>query len=235
MRRILAIEDSRQFQALVRNALSPEFDLVFAPDLAQASIYLEGHQFDLVLLDVSLPDGNGFDFCARVRDFPLNGQTPVFLLTGKSEIHNKVLGFTLGAEDYIVKPFDPLELRARVLAKVTREKEKSRERTILEKGNLRIDFTQHSVFLTGEKQNKRIELTPVEFKLLSYLVHNEGVIVTRGQILDSIWSDKPDIFARAIDKHICTLRAKLHPYSHYVKTVPTVGYQFITNENSSLP
>ncbi len=227
MNRILLVEDSLPFQKLVRSALGPGFDIVCAPNLAEASALIGKHSFDLILLDIVLPDGDGFDYCGRLRQSGLIGSTPVILLTAKSSVVDKVLGFSLGADDYIVKPFEALELKARVEAK-GRKARGERASTFLTKGNLRIDISLHKAFMASVKGEKELDFTPIEFRLLSFLARNEGRVVTRDQILASVWGDRTEIMDRAIDRHICSVRQKLGEEGESIETIPTIGYRFLT-------
>jgi two-component system phosphate regulon response regulator PhoB len=226
VKRILVVEDSRDFQLMVSKALSPGFEVVFASDTREAEDLLRRQSADLILLDVTLPDQNGFEFCAKLKKDESLQDIPVFFLTGKSGVTDKVLGFSLGAEDYVVKPFDVLELRARVESKIRRSEVKNSTSSRLQKGKLVLDFTLHRALVEQDGKTKELSLTPIEFRLLTYLARNEDRVVNRDQILESVWGNGKEVFDRAIDKHVWSLRHKLGSSAPYIETVPTVGYRF---------
>src|SRR5436305_1030510 len=127
MRRLCVIEDSPDLQNLIRLELQGWFELLAAPSLGEAWKLIESHTFDLILLDVHLPDGNGFEFCAKLKSHSNTKDIPVIFLTGKSDPIDKQMGFSIGADDYVVKPFEPIELRARIEARLKRVEPEKKE------------------------------------------------------------------------------------------------------------
>lgn len=230
MKRILLVDDSPQLQVMVEAAMAATVELRKAATISEAELYLGQERFDLMLLDVGLPDGDGMRFLSRVREDRKLSELVVILLTGRGATTDKVNAFSLGADDYVVKPFDPLELRARVDARLRRAEERAGGVSKLERGALRIDFLKQKAFVQETDTLREIELTPAEFKLLAFLVRNEDMALTRESILESVWGEVSEVFDRAIDKHVCILRRKLGASAPYVCTVRGIGYRFsVTN------
>ncbi len=228
MPNVLLIEDSPEFQFLVRKSLGEGYQLTCVALASEALMEVRKTAFDLILLDVGLPDGDGFQLCGKLRNESKALDIPILFLTGRSSVPDKVQGFALGADDYIVKPFDPLELRARVDARFRRPRSgaKDIEEKIL-KGDLKLDVPYQRAFLVeGQSPEKDLHLTPIEFKLLFYFMRNEGAIVSRQQLLAAVWGESVHVIDRIIDRHVCSLRQKMAEKSEYIETVPRSGYRF---------
>jgi two-component system phosphate regulon response regulator PhoB len=195
---------------------------------AAAIEQLSVESYDLVLLDIVLPDGDGYRVCARMQNDERTRNVPVFFLTGKSDVYDKVMAFSLGADDYIVKPFDPLELKARIEAKLTKKKNKESSEDTFRKGNLRINLGFQKAFLI-DKDGKEsdLRLTPAEFKLLHYLIRNEGKLCSRTQLLSAIWGQDVHVLDHNVYTHICALRRKLAESAECIESVPRLGYRFV--------
>ena len=174
---------------------------------------------DLVLLDLMLPEEDGISILKKLRNDPETRKMPIILLTAKSSEYDKVMGLENGADDYVAKPFSMMELLARVKALLRRvEKDENTGLTI---GDLFVDKTRHEVLVKGEK----VTLTLKEFELLCLLVENKGKVLTRDQLLNSIWGYEFDGENRTVDVHIRTLRQKLGSCGEYIETVRGVGYK----------
>lgn len=178
---------------------------------------------DLVLLDVMLPGMNGFEVCERLRDE--NPDVPILMVTAKGEEPDKLRGFSLGADDYIVKPFGMAELCARVSAALRRQRRAEVEIEVVTFGDVSVDFRAHRV----ERGGKPLEATALEMKLLRYLVRHEGSLLPRQRILDAVWGS--DYFGtdRTVDNFINRLRTKIEPdpkNPRYLVTVRGAGYRF---------
>ena len=174
---------------------------------------------DLVLLDLMLPEEDGISILKKLRNDPETRKMPIILLTAKSSEYDKVMGLENGADDYVAKPFSMMELLARVKALLRRvEKDENTGLTI---GDLLVDKTRHEVSVKGEK----ITLTLKEFELLCLLIENKGKVLTRDQLLNSIWGYEFDGENRTVDVHIRTLRQKLGSCGEYIETVRGVGYK----------
>lgn len=184
-------------------------------------------KFDLILLDVMLPNKNGYDIC---RDLRKNGiETPILMLTAKGEVIDKVLGLKLGADDYLTKPFEVLELLARVEALLRRSPSHANQNSAdtYRFGDVAIDFKRAEV----ERSTGTVELSAMEFKLLQYLIENRGNVHSRDTLLDAVWGYDAMPSTRTVDVHIAWLRQKLednpkHP--KYIQTVHGLGYKFVS-------
>ena len=225
---MLLVEDSPEFQFLVKKSLGERYNVTCVSLASEALINVKQKEFDLILLDVGLPDGDGFQLCGKIRSESKRVDVPILFLTGRSSIPDKIQGFELGADDYIVKPFDPLELRARVDARFRqpRASVKELEETV-QKGSIKLDVPYQRAFLiAGRVPEKDLRLTPIEFKLLFFFMRNEGLIVTRQQLLAVVWGEGVHVIDRIIDRHVCSLRQKMEDHATYIATVPREGYRF---------
>ncbi len=235
MKKLLIIEDNLETQNLLRKVLSPLYELKMAPDLFNAYSLLEKERWDLILLDRSLPDGDGMDVCARLKKLSLDATVPVIMLTAHSELDEKIKGLSSGADDYVVKPFEPTELLARVEALLRRQELSSKVQPTVTFGNLVLNIESHAAFAKiTEKEIKALDLTPIEFKILFTLVKNYGgEEVPRSSLVNIIW-DKINLSARNIDTHICHLRKKIAPGNIHIKNKRNKGY-YLKNMNMPKP
>lgn len=225
--RILILEDEKSHQLLIAKALSTSFHLIFCSSIAEASQLLKDDSYRLFLLDVMLPDGSGFDFCQTIRADVRYKFTPILFLTSKMDIESKVVGFSIGGDDYITKPCDPVELRARVVARI--QKEACRESTTeaLTAYDLSLNLEKQRVtIIDGADAGMSIDLTPLEFKLLVHLVRHENTPVSRGAILQSVWGQQTHVLERSVDTYVAALRRKLGSRGKYIRSVHGLGYRF---------
>lgn len=182
---------------------------------------IENYIPDLILLDIMLPEEDGITILKKLRYSSQFKSIPTIMLTAKDTEFDVVTGLDAGADDYITKPFGMMALISRIKA-VLRRYEKTKESSeILELGNLKVDVSKHSVFV----KNRQIFLTVKEFDLLTLLLQNHGKVMTREQILDSVWKIDVDIESRTVDVHIKTLRQKLEDAGELIETVRGVGYK----------
>ena len=183
-----------------------------------------GESFDLIILDVMLPKKNGFDVCRDLRQKQI--ETPVLMLTAKGETIDKVLGLKLGADDYLTKPFEVIELLARIEALLRRSpKTQSDSPDTFRFGEVSIDFKRAEV----RKENEPIELSAMEFKLLQFLIENRGAVHSRDKLLDEVWGYDAMPSTRTVDVHVAWLRQKLEEnpkYPQFIQTVHGLGYKF---------
>jgi len=222
---VLIVEDEAEIGEVLAEYLRSEgFTAILAASVAEAGTALSAGRPDLLLLDVTLPDGSGLDILRAVRERDI----PTILVTARREEIDRILGLEIGADDYVTKPFSPREVVARVRAVLRRSQASagggSRSNTILRIGDLEIDVDAHEVRIGG----KAAQLTPSEFRLLEVLARNAGAALTRAQLLDKL-SDDGSIFERTLDRHINNLRRKIEPdvqHPSYVVTVYGVGYKF---------
>jgi DNA-binding response OmpR family regulator len=224
--RILLVDDEQPLQKLLTYPLVKEgYEVVHALDGQEALAHFEQQQFDLVVLDIMLPKVDGLEVCRRLR---AKSPVPIIMLTAKAEEIDKVLGLELGADDYITKPFSIREFRSRVRAALRRAEMAPAldvDEKPLERWDLSIDFGKRRTELRGEP----VELTYVEFEILSALARHPGRVFTRDMLLEQVWGDSSYRDQRTIDVHIRHLREKLEPdpkNPEYLLTVRGMGYRF---------
>lgn len=233
MLRVLLIEDEKTIRDMVRFALSREgIDMQEAEDVAAARALLCSGIPDLILLDWMLPDVSGISFLRELRRDPLSREIPVIMLTARAEEEDRVRGLEHGADDYIVKPFSPREMIARVKAVIRRSVGSMRDGT-LRAGDLVLDPASHKVHYNDVD----IAMGPTEFRLLQFLMAHPERVYSRSQLLDNVWSPGAGIEERTVDVHIRRLRKVLEPFSadSMVQTVRGVGYRFLRTEQDSFP
>ncbi len=223
---ILVVEDSADSALIIKSSLGFKFKIEIVGTLAEARMKLVHTSYSLLLIDVLLPDGLGFDLYKEFNQTLERSGTPVIFLTSKNSIEDKYLGFSLGADDYVTKPFDPDELLLRVESQVLRSQRRRFLSENISRGPLRLEVQSMAAYLKVDEGEKHISLTPIEFKLLLHLAQNPNLVLSRTQLLQAIWGSQVFIEDRSIDKHICTLRKKIHPYEAAVKTVSGIGYKF---------
>ena len=224
--RILLVDDEQPVQKLLTYPLEKEgYEVVQAFDGQQALQAFEQHQFDLVVLDIMLPQMDGLEVCQRIR---AKSRVPIIMLTAKAEEIDKVIGLEIGADDYITKPFSMREFRSRVRAALRRAEmvpAADADEEPLERGDLRLDFAKRRTELSGEP----VELTYVEFEVLAALARSPGRVFSRELLLERVWGDSSYRDPRTIDVHIRHLREKIEPDAknpEYLLTVRGVGYRF---------
>lgn len=227
--RILLVEDEEGLVLTLTDRLRSEgFEVVSASDGVSGSEKACAEAFDLIVLDVMLPKKNGYDVCRDLRQKGIS--TPILMLTAKGETIDKVLGLKLGADDYLTKPFEMIELLARVEALLRRspahlDNGKSGAKETYRFGGVAIDFRRAEV----TKNDQPIELSAMEFKLLQFLIENRGHVHSRDHLLDEVWGYDAMPSTRTVDVHIAWLRQKLeenpkHP--QFIQTVHGLGYKF---------
>jgi two-component system OmpR family response regulator len=223
--RILVVDDSVDYQEMVKKTFDRTQTIVPAYNLAEAEKALDVSDFDLILLDVHLPDGDGFSFYAKLRTMPHTMDTPVIFVTTNDSAAGEVMGFSLGAEDYVVKPVDPVRLRSRVEARLRSLEDKQEKELTLHKGDLRVSVSLQKVAIVKDGRETQITLTPVEFKLLFHFLRHEGFVFSRVQLLNAVWGNASDVFERTVDMHISKLRRKINESSYRIQAVHGSGYR----------
>ena len=221
---ILIIEDEPDIRKTLEYNISREgYEVISASSLSEARQNLESSSFSLLLLDLMLPDGSGLDLFRELKQDKSKSSMPVIILTAKDDEVDKVVGFELGADDYVTKPFSVRELILRVKAVLKRGVSKSDNVEVQRQfGELKIDVDSHEVFVNDEQ----ISLTALEFKLLRQLVDRRGRVQSRDQLLSDVWGYSSDVTTRTVDTHIKRLREKLGDMGKYVQTIRGVGYKF---------
>lgn len=219
---VLIVEDDKNIAELIHLYLvSHGYKVEIDENGTGVEQYLKGKKVDLIILDLMLPYLDGLEICKKIRE---QGNIPVIILTAKGDIKDKLLGFNLGADDYIVKPFDPLELLARVKAVLRRSSEYSLDRPLVKWPGLSIDLSCYEVLIEGQK----VELTPRETELLYFLASHPNRVFTREYLLKELWGYDYLGGTRTVDVHINRLRDKVErsylPW--WIKTIWGVGYKF---------
>lgn len=230
--KILVIEDSQDAFQLVSRHLGTMAELKWAKSAREASMQLEKTEFDLILLDVHLPDGDGMQICSLITSNPSLAKTPVIMLTARNSPGDKVLGFSIGADDYITKPYEPLELRARVEARLRRKALYARESERVVAGPLEIDKQTQIATVNENGEDKVLDLTPIEFKILMLIARSPNVVHSRDEILNTVWGQNIHVYSRSVDTHVSKLRRKLGQYGDLVQSVHGIGYRFVAPERS---
>lgn len=223
MTSILFIEDEHAFAiGLIDRLHSEGYDVRWESNGRAGYQAACANTFNLILLDVSLPGKNGFDIC---RDLRRDGvSTPVLMLTARGEVIDRVLGLKLGADDYVQKNCEPIELMARIEALLRRSQPSLTSPENPRFGNISINLRQHEVVRAGTP----IALTPIEFRLLQYLLERRGSIVTREELLENVWSADGGMLSRTVDVHVACLRKKIEPdprYPRFLLTIKGAGYK----------
>lgn len=225
MRNILLVEDAKDYQLMIKHIFSDEaYSLRIADSAASAMALIEAQMPELVLLDISLPGESGLDFGVRLQENTKTQDIPIIFITGSEQVAQKITAFSMGAEDYITKPFNPLELKARVDAKLAKIKKQQQKTDTFTKGPLHFQLGAQRVFIS--EINKEVELTTREFKLLYFLARNEDQVMTREKILVEVWGASSHVVDRTIDTHIYQLRKKLGEYADHIEAVQGSGYRF---------
>lgn len=216
---MLVVEDEEAIASLVRAYLERDgYRVTWARTGAEALAALEREPAQLIVLDIGLPDTDGFDLCRRLR---ARGSVPIIMLTARDEEADRVAGLEVGADDYIAKPFSPRELVARIKA-VLRRSELTVQVDTLVLGDVVVDRSAREVTVAGEQ----VELRMREFDLLSYLLENRGIVVSRDQLLDRVWGLDYPGGTRTVDVHVAQLRSKLGRPA-LIQTIRGVGYKAV--------
>ena len=215
--KILVVDDDKNICELLRLYIEKDgFQVVIANDGKRALEMFRAEQPDLIMLDIMLPELDGWQVCREIRK---ESQCPIIMLTAKGEVFDKVLGLELGADDYVVKPFDAKEVVARIKAVLRRVDPATEE--IYRAGTLELNAVRHTVTAAGQP----VTLTRKEYDLLRLLLQNPGMVFTRDQLLDRVWGYAFNGENRTVDVHIRTLRQKLGDAGECVETVRGLGYK----------
>jgi DNA-binding response OmpR family regulator len=222
MSKLLVVDDEFRIRELIRKYAEFEGHTVEeAVDGMQAIEVCRKNKYDLIIMDVMMPELDGFSACREIRRF---SSTPVIMLSARGEEYDKIHGFELGSDDYVVKPFSPKELMMRVNAVLKRSSgaQESSDKDEFVYEGLKVDFSARIVTVDGE----RIDMTPKEYELLFYMVRNKGLALTRESLISEVWGY--DFFGdeRTLDTHIKLLRKSLGDYSKCIVTLRGVGYRF---------
>lgn len=218
--KILVVDDESRMRKLVRDFLvKSDFEVVEAADGEQAvDVFLQEKNIALIILDVMMPKMDGWQVCREVRKI---SKVPIIMLTARGDERDELMGFDLGVDEYISKPFSPKILVARVQA-ILRRSGHGEQEDVIEAGGIVLNKTAHMVTVDG----KTIELSYKEFELLAYFMENQGIALSREKILNHVWNYDYFGDARTIDTHVKKLRSKMGEKGDYIKTIWGMGYKF---------
>jgi DNA-binding response OmpR family regulator len=222
MSRILVVEDDPGIALGLEDDLKLEgYDVEVARDGETALVRARERRFDLIVLDLMLPHKDGYQVCRELRHAGMDA--PIIMLTARTQEAEKVLGLEMGADDYVTKPFSPIELRARIKAVLRRT---SRDTQAVHRfGDVEVDFGRCELRRKGQV----VELSSLEFKLLAAFIQSRGRVLSRDQLLDAAWGSGVHVTDRAVDNHIVDLRRKIEPdpaEPRYITSVRGMGYRF---------
>lgn len=222
--KVLVVDDEARMRKLIKDFLvSKDYKVLEAENGEEAlDILYSDNKIDLVILDVMMPKMDGWETCREIRKF---SKIPIIMLTAKTEEADELLGFELGVDEYITKPFSPKILVARIDALLKRAN-KIDTVDVIKEGALEINKTSHTVTVDG----KPVELSFKEFELLEYFAENKGIALSREKILNSVWNYDYFGDARTIDTHVKKIRSKLGKCGDYIKTIWGMGYKFEVDE-----
>jgi len=218
---ILVVEDDDRLLKLISDYLKIEnFNVINATNGQEALLEFENRKIDLIILDIMMPILDGFAVCKTIRK---SSDVPIIFLTARSEDEDKLKGFELGADEYVTKPFSPKVLVARTKSLLKRiEGTIKSNDSIFDIEGLKVNFLSRQVYVN----NKEISLSPTEYDLLSCLIKNKGIVLSRNSLLDNVWGYSYDGDIRTVDTHIKRLREKLFDKSKFIYTVRGTGYRF---------
>ena len=227
MYHILVVDDEARIRTLIRKYAEFEgYTVTEAVDGMEAVLACRANTYDLIIMDIMMPELDGFSACRQIRKI---SQTPIIMLSARGEEYDRINGFEVGIDDYVVKPFSPKELMLRVGAIMKRVKGSTSignntPNVVVEfdNGNLKADLTARLVFIDGE----RVDMSPKEYDLFFYLLSNKNIALSREKLLCEVWGYDFYGDARTLDTHIKLLRKSLGRYANYIVTLRGVGYRF---------
>ena len=228
MYKLLVVDDEARIRSMIRKCAEFKgYDVTEAADGMQAVQLCRNSHFDIIIMDIMMPELDGFSACREIRK---NSQIPIIMLSARGEEYDRINGFELGVDDYVVKPFSPNELMLRIAAIMNRvsrsEKnhnvESEHQIVLLDNGRVKVDFTARLVYIDDE----RIDLSPKEYDLLFYMIKNRNVAISREKFISDIWGYDFYGDVRTLDTHIKLLRRSLGRYADMIVTLRGVGYRF---------
>lgn len=228
MYRILVVDDEARIRSIIKKYGEFEgHEVIEAGDGMEAVRLCRKETFDIIIMDIMMPELDGFSACREIRKI---SQTPIIMLSARGEEYDKINGFELGIDDYVVKPFSPKELMLRieaVMKRIRRENQPDAQKkqniiVELDGGGLKADVTARLVYIHGE----RIEMSPKEYDLFFYMLENRNIALSREKLISEVWGYDFYGDARTLDTHIKLLRKSLGEYSRYIVTLRGVGYRF---------
>lgn len=234
MHKVLVVEGNEHYQKLITQTLI-QFELIFARSVEEAIVYVKSKSFDCVLVDMSLPERSFILLLNEVLSDERYEKTPVLCMGESDDVTDRVTVLDMGVDDFIVKPFNPMEFRARIENKIKKSIKSRTESQVTAIGNMSIDHTRHRVVVRDGQVEVEVPVTQTEFKLLTCLARTPEQVYSREQLLSSAWGSESGVLERVVDVHICLLRKKLgEKCSHTVKALSGVGYKLTINRKISL-
>lgn len=227
--RLLIVEDEPSQRMIIQSILETDYALEIVGSFEVAKERILTQNFDLFLLDIMLEDGSGLDLARFLRGLKQHRTTPIIFLSAKEDVNSKIEGFDVGADDYIVKPVDPKELKVRINSKLRRYQDYKEPNEYVQFGELIFDIQNQRVSCQDHQAEggvREFNLTPIEFKLLLLLARQEGNALKREEILAQVWGKQTHVMDRSVDTYVASLRRKLGNKSFYIKSVHGIGYRF---------
>jgi DNA-binding response OmpR family regulator len=221
MKSILLVDDDIRVFNLITPYLNPDEKLFYSQDTDDVMEKIQTHGIKLVILDINLDKEDGLKYFSQFKEQFLQAGVSVFFLTQDTSIHSKVSAFQFGADDYLVKPFEPLELIARIRAKLVKS---NLDQNIIHKGDLEFNMDSRTLWLNSYNGREQIDLSATEFKLMYFLAKREGRVFSRNELLETVWGEQLNVTDRTIDQHISRLRKKVKSQSFLIKTHFNEGY-----------
>jgi DNA-binding response OmpR family regulator len=224
-KKILFIEDTPETQVLLQTVLK-DYKILCCSSLEEAKRALSQGPFVAIILDIELPDGDGLRFLAECPE-ALKKNTAIFIISSKTALANKAMAFTYGADDFISKPFDPLELKMRVDAKIRKLSEQQNGLENFSIEDLIVNVAEQRMYLEAKGENDPINFTSLEFRIFTFLSKNRDKIISRDEIINHIWGGRVHVTDRTVDAHIAHIRKKISPSRVKIETVFGSGYKLI--------
>ncbi len=219
--KILIVEDTPEHELMIKASIGSSPNFQFTNSVMGAKEQLTANKFDLVILDLVLPDGSGYDILMNLKKSDGTLKIPTIITSGKGEVSDKVMGFNSGALDYIVKPFNPVEFRTRIENKLNFVTAMNSSPKICEVGNLQLDTGSLRTIVNQDE----IDLSPLEFKLLKFFMESVDQVFSRDQLLSRVWGENTYVLDRTVDSTIASLRKKTSNWDFKIKSVYGMGYQ----------
>lgn len=222
MEKILVVDDEEKIRQIIRKYGEFEgYEIYEAQNGMEAVMLCREHDYDVIIMDVMMPELDGFSACREIKK---TKDIPVIMLSARGEEYDRIHGFEIGIDDYVVKPFSPKELMMRVKVVISRNSAKTKEQAheVFEREGLKVDFTERTVSIDGE----RVNMSPKEYDLLFYLVKNRNIALERERLITEVWGYDYYGDDRTLDTHIKLLRGSLGEYRKYLVTLRGVGYRF---------
>lgn len=225
-KRILLVEDDDLFRQALSESLKLEYEVDSTRDAEAALVKLAQLKYDLILTDVRMPGMDGFKFCASLKANTNNSNVAVIFLSGHADVEDKLIGFSVGASDFMLKPCDSREIKARIKIQL-QERAKAEFKTLnYEVGAFRVDVTRQKIFHAEAGEPHLLDLSSLEFKLLHFLLTHLDHVLTRSQLLDSVWGEGCHVNDRSVDAVISKLRRKLGSHGRLLQAIRGEGYRF---------